>query len=105
MAISLMASAVAFVEAPARSADGGATIVGATAHYNRTLEAAILEHPTQWMWSHRRFRHSPDITENLYSQASGNRLASAARRPESRRRQSLVRHPGEAQASDSATNP
>jgi KDO2-lipid IV(A) lauroyltransferase len=28
---------------------------------NRALEQLIRRHPEQWMWGHRRFRHSPDV--------------------------------------------
>ncbi len=38
----------------------------ATAHYNEALEAIIRKHPEQWMWGHRRFRHSPDLPGNPY---------------------------------------
>ena len=39
----------------------------ATAAYNVVLEAIIRRHPEQWMWSHRRFRHSPDLESDLYA--------------------------------------
>jgi KDO2-lipid IV(A) lauroyltransferase len=37
-----------------------------TASCNRALEEIIRAHPEQWMWSHRRFRHSPDLPEDPY---------------------------------------
>lgn len=37
-----------------------------TAHGNAALEAFIRERPEQWMWSHRRFRHSPDLPGDPY---------------------------------------
>ena len=37
-----------------------------TARSNAALEEFIREHPEQWMWSHRRFRHSPDLPGDPY---------------------------------------
>ena len=42
-------------------------IPATTARYNEVLEAIIREHPEQWMWGHRRFRHSPDLDRDLYT--------------------------------------
>ena len=39
----------------------------ATAHYNQALERIIRANPEQWMWGHRRFRHSPDLDGNPYT--------------------------------------
>jgi KDO2-lipid IV(A) lauroyltransferase len=38
----------------------------ATAHYNGVLERIIRAHPEQWVWGHRRFRHSPDLSWDPY---------------------------------------
>lgn len=37
-----------------------------TARCNAALEEIIRAHPEQWMWSHRRFRHSPDLPGDPY---------------------------------------
>jgi KDO2-lipid IV(A) lauroyltransferase len=37
-----------------------------TARCNEVLGEIIRAHPEQWMWSHRRFRHSPDIPGDPY---------------------------------------
>ena len=37
-----------------------------TARSNAALEEIIRAHPEQWMWSHRRFRHSPDLPGDPY---------------------------------------
>jgi len=39
----------------------------ATAAYNVALEKIIRANPEQWMWGHRRFRHSPDLEGDIYS--------------------------------------
>jgi KDO2-lipid IV(A) lauroyltransferase len=38
----------------------------ATAQMNRALEVVIRQHPEQWLWGHRRFRHSPDLPGDPY---------------------------------------
>ena len=37
-----------------------------TARANEALGEIIRAHPEQWMWSHRRFRHSPDLPGDPY---------------------------------------
>ena len=37
-----------------------------TARCNDVLGEIIRAHPEQWMWSHRRFRHSPDLPGDPY---------------------------------------
>lgn len=37
-----------------------------TARANEAIEALVRAYPDQWMWSHRRFRHSPDLAEDPY---------------------------------------
>ncbi len=39
-----------------------------TARGNAALEAFIREHPEQYMWSQRRFRHSPDLPADPYGE-------------------------------------
>jgi KDO2-lipid IV(A) lauroyltransferase len=39
----------------------------ATAHYNQAIERIIRANPEQWMWGHRRFRHSPDLDYDPYA--------------------------------------
>lgn len=34
---------------------------------NEVLEDLIRHYPEQWMWAHRRFRHSPDLPEPVYA--------------------------------------
>ncbi len=41
----------------------------ATARFNRVLESVVRAHPEQWMWGHRRFRHSPDLPADPYGRA------------------------------------
>jgi KDO2-lipid IV(A) lauroyltransferase len=53
------------IEVPA-SGDRQADVTELTARCNRAMEAAIRKHPEQWMWAHRRFRHSPDLPADLY---------------------------------------
>ncbi len=54
------------LEAPA-TGDRKRDIEQATARYNAVLERLIREHPEQWMWAHRRFRHSPDLPDPTYA--------------------------------------
>jgi len=44
--------------------DRAKDVEAATAAQNRVLEKIIRRHPEQWMWHHRRFRHSPDLEAN-----------------------------------------
>ena len=37
-----------------------------TERYNRAIEGIIREHPEQYLWSHKRFRHSPDLPPDVY---------------------------------------
>ena len=43
-----------------------ADIAAGTAACNAALEEMIRAHPEEWMWSHRRFRRSPDLPERMY---------------------------------------
>jgi KDO2-lipid IV(A) lauroyltransferase len=52
--------------------DRAKDIERATAGYNRALEAVIRSHPEQWMWAHRRFRHSPDLEPDPYGEKRSN---------------------------------
>lgn len=38
----------------------------ATARCNEVLESIVRRHPEQWLWGHRRFRHSPDLPGDPY---------------------------------------
>lgn len=40
--------------------------VADTARINRTIEAAVREHPEQYLWVHRRFKHQPDGRKGPY---------------------------------------
>lgn len=44
------------------------SIQAVTDDCNAVLEELIREHPEQWMWSHRRFRYSPDLPDNPYDE-------------------------------------
>jgi KDO2-lipid IV(A) lauroyltransferase len=48
------------------SGDRPRDIEALTALCNEATEAIIRKHPEQWMWSHRRFRYSPDLPEHPY---------------------------------------
>ncbi len=49
------------------SGDRRRDIEDLTARCNEVLEGLIRRHPEQWMWAHRRFRHSPDLPEPVYA--------------------------------------
>ncbi len=49
------------------SSDRERDIEASTAQCNRALEEIIRRHPEQWMWAHRRFRHSPDLPGDPYA--------------------------------------
>ena len=37
-----------------------------TERYNAVIEEIIRTHPEQYLWSHKRFRNSPDLPEGVY---------------------------------------
>ena len=43
------------------------TISTLTSRYMAILEGLILRHPEHWMWTYRRFRHSPDLLGDPYA--------------------------------------
>ncbi len=49
-----------------RTGDRERDIEAASAQCNAALEEIIRRHPEQWMWSHRRFRYSPDLPDDPY---------------------------------------
>ena len=49
-----------------RSGDRSRDIEALTARFNEAYEAIIRAHPEQWLWAHRRFRHSPDLDADPY---------------------------------------
>jgi KDO2-lipid IV(A) lauroyltransferase len=51
----------------ARTGDVKRDVAAATARTNDVLEAIIRRHPEQWLWSHRRFRRSPDLPADFYA--------------------------------------
>lgn len=53
--------------APEATGDRKADVARLTAELNAVLEGAIREHPEQWVWGHRRFRHSPDLPDDPYA--------------------------------------
>ncbi len=52
--------------APTDRTDVTGAVLEMTTRFNQSLEAAIRLHPEQWVWAHRRFRHSPDLAERPY---------------------------------------
>jgi len=53
-----------------RTGDEEADIAAATGVCNGALEERIRAHPEQWLWAHRRFRHSPDLEVNPYASSA-----------------------------------
>jgi len=51
---------------PEPTGDRARDIAHATERHNAVLESIIRRHPEQWMWGHRRFRHSPDLAGDIY---------------------------------------
>jgi KDO2-lipid IV(A) lauroyltransferase len=51
----------------ARSGTVKRDVHAATAQTNAVLEDIIRREPEQWMWSHRRFRRSPDLPSDFYA--------------------------------------
>jgi KDO2-lipid IV(A) lauroyltransferase len=51
---------------PARTGDRDADVAETVARVNAALSAFIRAEPAPWLWSHRRFRRSPDVPEDLY---------------------------------------
>ena len=49
------------------SGDRKADIEAVTGQCNAALEAIIRQYPEQWLWSNRRFRHSPDLVGDGYT--------------------------------------
>lgn len=50
-----------------RTGDRDRDLAAATEACNAAYEEIIRKHPEEWMWGHRRFKHSPDLPEDLYS--------------------------------------
>ena len=42
-------------------------VIARTTAFNHWLERVIRAHPEQWLWAHRRFRHSPDLAGDPYA--------------------------------------
>ena len=51
---------------PPRTGERERDIVEYSSRMNAALERIIRAHPEQYMWAHRRFRHSPDLEGNPY---------------------------------------
>lgn len=56
-----------------RTGSREADVEALTARCNAVIEAMIREHPEEWMWAHRRFRHSPDLAPGLYDRGGRGR--------------------------------
>jgi len=68
----------AALELPRRG-DLRADVEAATARLNAALEALIRAQPEQWIWGHRRFRHSPDLPQEPYRRPRAVRRSEALR--------------------------
>ena len=56
-----------FPEIPVpQTGDRRADLLEVMTRCNKVLEDAIRAHPGQWLWGHRRFRHSPDLERDPY---------------------------------------
>lgn len=51
---------------PPATGDREADIIELTTRLAEVLGRVVREEPAPWLWSHRRFRHSPGIPEDLY---------------------------------------
>jgi KDO2-lipid IV(A) lauroyltransferase len=51
-----------------RTDDRAADLASTTAHINDALGRVIRDHPEPWLWSHRRFRKSPDVEGDPYAE-------------------------------------
>ena len=51
-----------------RTDDRAADLASTTAHINAALGRVIRGHPEPWLWSHRRFRKSPDVEGDPYAE-------------------------------------
>jgi KDO2-lipid IV(A) lauroyltransferase len=49
-----------------KSDDPPADILKYTAHFNQILEEAVRQHPSQWLWVHRRWKTRPSGEKPLY---------------------------------------
>jgi KDO2-lipid IV(A) lauroyltransferase len=51
---------------PVRTRDFKHDVETMTKRYNEAIEGIIREHPEQYLWSHKRFRNSPDLPKDVY---------------------------------------
>jgi KDO2-lipid IV(A) lauroyltransferase len=52
---------------PVRASAYREDVLRMTERYNREIEEIVRLHPEQYLWSHKRFRHSPDLSEGFYT--------------------------------------